>query len=78
MLEKKEKQKESKEDLKMTIVERISSVIELFKRDEEIKLLRKNSTRRATLEFNETFHNGFLAYKTGDWQTAIEKFNQCR
>lgn len=52
------------------------SPYEIFTNDGDIDLLRKNSNRRKTLQFNETFHEGFVAYKRGDWQTAIEKFNQ--
>lgn len=51
----------------MKLVEKIYTPIELFTSDGDVALLRKNSKRRKTLEFNETFHNGFLAYKAGDW-----------
>ena len=27
--------------------------------------------------FNETFREGYVAYRTGQWLKSIEKFNQC-
>ena len=75
---KKTEQKEAKKDLKMRIAGKIDSPYELLVKDGEIAMLRKNSDRRKTREFNETFHNAFLAYKSGDWQTAVEKLNQCK
>lgn len=78
MDQKKQEQKEFKKDMKMRIAGKIDTPFEMLSKDGEVAMLRIHSERRKTREFNATFHQAFLAYKSGDWQTAVEKLNQCK
>ena len=67
-----------KMDHKLALVQKIQTTSMRFQNDPELELIMKNRNRRARIEFNQNFNEGHMAYIKGDWQTAVEKMNQCK
>jgi len=47
----------------------------MFNQDWGMEQLRQNMKRRTYTQFHETFIEGFLCYRGGNWLKAVEKFN---